>query len=71
MTVDMNEAIRKIKSAGENNVRSVPMSGQSVQGGDYQIEIREGSNWITVVTGVQKAVAESIVSQAVNRVILG
>ena len=67
----MNEATQKIKKAGKNNVRTVPMAGQSIQGGDYQIEVRNNDNWTPVVTGVQKSVAESIVSQAINRVILG
>jgi hypothetical protein len=71
MTVNMNETIQKIKKVGEANVRSVPMQGQSVQDGQYQIEIREGSTWTPIVTGVKKQVAESIISQAVNRVILG
>jgi len=71
MSLNMNEANQQIKKAGENNVRAVPMAGQSVQGGDYQIEIREGTNWTPVMTGVQKQVAESIINQAVNRVILG
>ena len=67
----MNETIQKIKSVGEANVRAVPMHGQSVQDGQYQIEIQEGSTWTPIVTSVKKQVAESIINQAINRVILG
>lgn len=71
MAVNVNEAIEKIKKAGAANVRTVPMPGQNVNAGDYQIEINESGTWIPVATGISKKIAEDIVSQATNRVILG
>jgi hypothetical protein len=71
MAVNVNEAIEKIKKAGVANVRTVPMPGQNVNAGDYQIEINESGAWIPVATGISKKIAEDIVSQATNRVILG
>lgn len=71
MTANINEAVQKIKQVGVSNTRVVPMPGQSVVDGLHQVEIREGSAWRAVVTGVTKPMAESIVSQASNRVILG
>lgn len=71
MTVNVNEAVVRIKQAGAENVRCVPMSGQNVNTGMYQIEICEGGSWSTVATGMTKQTAEGIISQAVNKVILG
>lgn len=71
MPININEAIQKIKQAGAQAVRTVPMPGQSVDGGDYQIEIQVGNSWQPVVTGVKKPMAEDIVRQATNRVLLG
>jgi hypothetical protein len=69
--VDLNEAIQKIKQVGASNARAVPMAGQSVNDGNYQIEICENGNWRSVVSNVKKQMAEDIIQQAVNRVILG
>jgi len=71
MPININEAIQKIKKAGATSVRTIPMSGESVDGGDYQIEIQVGSSWEPIVTGVKKSMAEDIVRQATNRVLLG
>lgn len=69
--LNVNEAIQKIKSIGASNVRIVPMAGQPINNGDHQIEIKSGSNWETIVSGVKKRMAEDIVNQAINKVILG
>lgn len=69
--MDLNDAIQKIKAAGANNVRAVPMPGQNVVSGKYQIEIKEGGSWGVVVNGATKALAEGIIHQATNRVICG
>lgn len=69
--ININEAIQKIKSAGATSVRTVPMTGQAVDGGDYQIEIKTGDSWSPIVTGVKKPMAEDIMRQATNRVLLG
>ena len=68
---NLSEAVQQIKAAGAKNVRIVPMTGQPINTGLYAIEIRNGSNWMGIVDGVTKAVAEGIVTQAVNRVICG
>jgi len=71
MTANINEAVQKIKKVGPSNARVVPMAGQSVIDGLHQVEIRESGTWLPVVTGVPKAMGESIVAQASNRLILG
>ena len=35
------------------------------------IEVQDGGNWSSIVVGIKKSMAEDIVSQATNRVILG
>lgn len=69
--LNVNEAIQRIKTIGANNVRIVPMDGQPINDGNHQIEIRTGAGWEVIVTGVKKRMAEDIVNQAVNKVILG
>lgn len=69
--INVNEAIQKIKKVGQTNARAVPMPGQSVADGNYQIEIKEGSSWHPIVTGIKKRMAEDLINQAVNKVILG
>jgi cytochrome c551/c552 len=71
MSVNLNEAIQKIKQAGANNARAVPMPGENVTEGNYQIEINTQGKWVAIVTGIKKKIAEDIISQATNRVILG
>lgn len=71
MPINVNEAIQQIKRVGSTSARAVPMPGQSVTEGDYQIEINEGGSWRPIVTGIKKKIAEDIISQAVNKVILG
>lgn len=68
---NLSEAVQQIKAAGAKNVRVVPMAGQPVMTGLYMIEVKQGTNWVGIVDGVTKAVAEGIVTQAVNRVICG
>lgn len=71
MPVNVNEATQRIKAAGASNVRSVPMEGQNVQSGRYQIEVREGGAWVPIAECPNKKIADDIISQAVNNVILG
>lgn len=68
--LNLNEATQQIKRAGAANVRVLPMPGQNVNTGDYQIEIND-SGWRPVVSGLKKDIAESIVEKALNRVICG
>lgn len=71
MVINVNEATQRIKKAGANNVRVTPCPGQHVQTGQHQIEICEDNSWIVVAVCPNKKIAEDIVSQAVNKVILG
>ncbi len=71
MTANINEAVHKIKLVGGSNVRIVPMPGNDALNGLQTIEIRENGSWSSVGTGVTKRIAEDIISQATNRVILG
>lgn len=71
MAININEAIQKIKQVGASSVRTVPMAGEAVDGGQYQIEVQENGSWTAIVTGVKKTMAEDIIRQATNRVILG
>jgi hypothetical protein len=71
MSVNVNEAVSKIKSVGRNNVRSVPMSGQDVHNGSYQIEIKENNTWVSIAECPNKKIADEIIIQATNKVILG
>jgi|3_EtaG_2_1085321.scaffolds.fasta_scaffold00047_26 uncharacterized sporulation protein YeaH/YhbH (DUF444 family) len=71
MAVNVNEAIQKIKAAGTAAVRAIPMPGQNVNSGNYQIEINQAGVWTAVASGISKKIAEDIISQATNRVILG
>lgn len=71
MPINLNEAIQKIKTVGPSNVRVIPMPGQNIMTGNYQIEVQDGGNWSSIVVGIKKSMAEDIVSQATNRVILG
>jgi hypothetical protein len=70
MVANINEAVEAIKRVGGTNARIVPMPGQDVNG-RQQVEIREGTSWNPVVTGVSRKMAEDIIAQAVNKVILG
>jgi len=71
MPINVNEAIQQIKRAGASCARAVPMPNQNVNSGDYQIEIKANEIWSPIVTGVSKKIAEDIINQSTNRVILG
>lgn len=66
--MNVSEAIQKIKSS--SNTRIVPMPGNNIQG-SHQIEILESGSWNVVVSGITLRMAEDMVRQATNRVILG
>ena len=70
MAVNLNEAVNAIKRVGATNARVVPMPGQR-HDGQQQIEIREGNEWIVVASGLSTRMANDIIQQATNRVILG
>ena len=69
--MDFSAVTNKIKRVGLSNVRVVPMDGQSIVDGQHKIEIKENGVWTVVVSNISKTIAESVVAQAGNRVILG
>lgn len=69
--LDINEAIVKIRQAGSGSVRSVPMKGENALSGKYQIEILDHGSWVAIAGGMNRKMCEDVVSQALNRVILG
>lgn len=71
MSIDISQATTLIKEAGANHVRLLPMPGQNILEGDYQIEVKNSGEWRVIVTRVKKQIAEQIISQALNRVICG
>lgn len=70
MPHNLNETIQKIKQAGPSSVRIVPMDGQPITG-QYQIEISPQGSWVAIISGLTKQMAEDIVQQATNKVLLG
>jgi len=72
MPINVNEATAKIKAAGSSNVRAVPMPGQNVHSGTYQIEVKQSDgHWVVIAECPNKKIAEDIISQATSSVILG
>ena len=71
MSINLNEAIGRIRKAGATKVRCLPMPGQNVQTGNYRIEVDEGQGWQTIVEGIPKSSAEDLVQTATNRLLLG
>jgi hypothetical protein len=71
VSINLNETTAAIRKAGAVNVRVVPMKGQTIDG-EHQIEIQNvPGTWQTILTGIKKPMAESIVRDATNRVLLG
>jgi len=68
--INLNEVTNRIKAAGRKNVRLIVMDGQDIATGDYKIEVFDGQ-WITIAEGVKKNIAESMITQALNKIILG
>jgi hypothetical protein len=71
MPVNLNEALIRLRKAGATACRAVPMHGQDVHTGQYQIEVQEGGKWNVLIEGLQRSSADDIIKQATNRMILG
>lgn len=69
--VNINEAVQRIKRVGQDKVRAVPMPGQNVHSGMYQIEVLESGGWVAIAEGMAQSTAHDIIKQAANRVICG
>lgn len=71
MSINVNDAVQAIKKVGAINTRISQMSGETLDG-NHQIEVQSSPGiWQTVLVGIKKPLAESIVREATNRVILG
>lgn len=66
--MNFNEAISHIKRVGASNARVVPSDS-----GQFQVEIRENGNWalLECTKGMTQTLANELIVQATNRVILG
>lgn len=67
MAQNISEAVHRIRVAGPDNVRRIP--GNDPQ--SFTIQINENGQWVSVVKDVSQTVAEDVMRQATNRVILG
>lgn len=71
MSINVNDAVSAIKKAGIGNTRVIQMPNESLDG-LHQIEVqRTPGVWQPILVGIKKPMAEDIVRQATNRVILG
>ncbi len=68
--INVQETIQAIKQAGAARARAVPMLGHNLDG-QHQIEIMEGGTWSIIAQGLSKKMAEDLIRQSLNRVILG
>ena len=71
MSINVNDAVQAIRKAGSINTRISQMAGETMDG-SHQIEVQNSPGiWQVVLVGIKKPLAESIVREATNRVILG
>lgn len=70
MAIKVNEITEAVKKAGSSNTRVVPMAGSGLDG-LHQIEVKENGSWNSVASGLSKRMAEDLIQQATNRVLLG
>ena len=65
MGINLNETVSTIKRVGSANTRIVSTGDKCI------IEVNENGAWSELLGGLNRKMAEDIVSQAANRVILG
>lgn len=63
----IKEAVERMKKAGESKTRLVPITGTN----QVNIQVDMGQGWATIMKGVERPMAEDILRQAKDRVILG
>lgn len=71
MAVNISEALVVMRKAGPNGIRTMPMPGQNIHTGLYKIEVKQGSGWASILEGIPKATADSLINQSTSRVLLG
>lgn len=71
MPINISEALVAMRKAGPRAVRAIPMPGQDVYNGSYMIEISQDNAWVCILEGLPRSTAESLITQATSRVLLG
>ena len=66
MSINPDAITETIKRAGKINTRVTPTAD-----GKTQIEINEGGSWRVIQSGISQRIAENLVKQATQGVILG
>ena len=61
------DTIQQIREAGTNNARITNMAGTQ----NVKIEINKNGQWVTIMRDLKQSIAEDILRQANNRLILG
>jgi hypothetical protein len=61
------KAIDRIREVGINNARISPVPNSR----KTKIEIKVNNNWVTVLRDLDQTIAEDVLRQATNKVILG
>lgn len=62
----VKEAVEKIRQVGLDNARITQLGN-----GKAKIEIKTKAGWVSVLSSVNSGIAEDILRQATNKVILG
>jgi len=70
VNINLSYLRSKVKELGREKVRIIP-EDVSKPFGNQAIELFEGGSWRVVAKGIDKTRAEKIVSESINRVILG
>ncbi len=62
----VKEAVEKIRQVGVDNARITQLGN-----GKAKIEVKTKAGWVSVLNNVSSGIAEDILRQATNKVILG
>lgn len=62
----IKEAVEVMKQVGESNTRKAPGAP-----GLIDIQINRGGQWVTLLADLNPAIADDVIRQASNRVLLG
>jgi hypothetical protein len=61
-----SEAVKKVREVGASNARIVPTQGRK-----FKVEILSNGSWVTVLRDLEHPIAEDVIRQATNKVLLG
>lgn len=62
----VKEAVEKIRQVGVDNARITQLGN-----GKAKIEVKTKAGWVSVLSNINSRIAEDILRQATNKVILG